>query len=152
MVTTRRTTSTDKDFLKLIKLLDNELWNRYPELQVEYEQHVKLDLIETVLVAYMDDKAVGCGCFVAHNNELIEIRRMFVHPESRGKGISRKILNALELWAAELGYKTAILETGHKQPEALHLYKSAGYEETERYEPFKDLENSSCFRKTLKAL
>ena len=89
MVTTRRTTSTDNDFLKLINLLDTELWNRYPELQVEYEKHVKLDYIETVLVAYLDGKAVGCGCFVTHNRELVEIRRMYVHPEYRGQGISK---------------------------------------------------------------
>ena len=149
MIITRRTNSTDQNFLQLISLLDKELWNRYPELQVEYEKHVKLEYIETVLVAYFENLAVGCGCFVAHNNKLIEIRRMYVLPDYRGKGISRIILNELEKWATELGYKTAILETGNKQPEALNLYKNSGYIETDRYGPFKDLESSFCFRKTL---
>ena len=56
-----------------------------------------------------------------------EIKRMYVVPEARGRGISRALLAALEAEAVALGYRRVRLETGIRQPEAVRLYKSAGY-------------------------
>ena len=149
MIKISHTTSKDNSFLTLIKLLDAELWQRYPEIQNQYEEHARIDFIKTVIVAYKENIPVACGCFVAHDSSLVEIKRMFVHPAYRGHGLSKMVLNALEQWAKEMGYNTSILETGKKQPEAISLYKKLGYQLTENFGPYKDLKESLCFIKRI---
>ncbi|CAN5592271.1 hypothetical protein BH10BAC5_BH10BAC5_07190 [soil metagenome] len=72
-----------------------------------------------------------------------------MQPEKRGKGIAPKILEELEKWAAELGYKKCILETGKNQTEALALYRKSGYKEIPNYEQYVNMRNSLCFEKIL---
>jgi len=81
----------------------------------------------------------------------MEVKRMYTLPESRGKGISSKVLGELEKWATELSCKKCILETGKKQPEAIGLYKKNGYEVIPNYGQYAGIENSVCFEKDLKA-
>jgi putative acetyltransferase len=80
----------------------------------------------------------------------LEIKRMFVLPEYRGKGIASKILSELERWASELNYIQTILETGINQPEAIALYKKSGHEITKNYGQYIGMENSICMKKILK--
>jgi putative acetyltransferase len=70
-------------------------------------------------------------------------------PDNRGKGIAAQILNELEKWAKELNYKKCVLETGHKQPEAIALYKKNGYKQIPNYGQYIGIENSVCFEKLL---
>jgi putative acetyltransferase len=72
-------------------------------------------------------RAIGCGAVVLHA-EYGELKRMYVHPQSRGAGVARKVLALLESTAKSLGCKLLKLETGPYQPEALRLYASCGYE------------------------
>jgi len=144
-----RTNSADKDFLSLVTLLDAELWQRYPEIQHLYAEHTKIDYIQTVILVYDNDIPVACGCFLIHDTNLIEIKRMYVHHQHRGKGFAKTVLTELEQWATESGYNTSILETGKNQPEAISLYKRCGYQLTNNYDPYKDLQESLCFTKTL---
>jgi GNAT superfamily N-acetyltransferase len=58
-------------------------------------------------------------------------------------------LKELELWAAEVNYKDCILETGKKQPEAIALYKKAGYTIISNYGQYKNVENSVCMKKSI---
>jgi GNAT superfamily N-acetyltransferase len=74
---------------------------------------------------------------------------MYVAPAARGRGLSRLVLAALEDEARELGYSFLRLETGDRQPEAIKLYASAGYEPIARYGPFVDDPRSVCFEKRL---
>ena len=67
----------------------------------------------------------------------------------RGKGVARAIMAELETWARELGFTTAILETGILQPEAIRLYVAAGYERIPNYPPYEYVEESVSFRKVL---
>jgi len=78
-----------------------------------------------------------------------EIKRMFVRPERRGRGIARSILSELETWAGELGFLECILETGLKQPEAIELYRKSGYETIPNYGQYEGVENSVCMRKSI---
>jgi putative acetyltransferase len=71
--------------------------------------------------------AIGCGAVVV-NAEYGELKRMYVHPQSGGAGVARKVLALLESTAKLLGCKLLKLETGPYQPEALRLYASCGYE------------------------
>ena len=80
-------------------------------------------MIQHTVVAYDGDQAVGCGAVKEYSPETMEVKRMFVPPQHRGKGIASIVLKELENWCKELGYKKCVLETGKKQPEAIELYK-----------------------------
>jgi GNAT superfamily N-acetyltransferase len=79
------------------------------------------------LVGYEDGVATCCGGIKRLDDETCELKRMYVIPSARGRGIARILLEALEQHARELGYAVARLDTGPKQPGAQHLYESAGY-------------------------
>jgi GNAT superfamily N-acetyltransferase len=85
------------------------------------------------LVVYVDGEPVGCGGFKRLDYRTAEIKRMYVAPEQRGRGIARRLLARLERGAKAAGYELVRLDTGDRQPDALHLYRSAGYEEIPDY-------------------
>ncbi len=118
-----RTSSDSQDFVELVKQLDADLAIRDGEDHSFYVQFNKIDKIKYVVVAYEHEKPVGCGAMKAYEADTMEVKRMFVLPESRNKGIATKILSELEKWAGELAYNKCILETGKQQPEAIRLYK-----------------------------
>jgi putative acetyltransferase len=145
----QRTNSDNVDFKGLITLLDENLYTINGAIQAAYNQHNLLDFIETVVIAYLNDEPAGCGCFKKFNDNTIEIKRMYTYPALRGKGIASAILKELEAWAAQMGYTSAVLETGTKHAEAISLYHHLGYVDTEKYEPYIDMEDSVCMRKVL---
>lgn len=147
---TKRTQSSNNDFVLLVAQLDMDLNCRYNKVQKEYDKYNKIDLIEAVIVAYSNNKPVGCGCFKPFDEKTVEIKRMFVLPEFRGKGISKIVLGNLEEWASELGYSKSVLETGKGQPEAIGLYQKMGYTVIDNFGQYADMPNSVCFRKELK--
>ena len=149
MITLKRTTSNDAHFLQLVKSLDKDLWNRYPEEQHMYEGFNHVPNLNTVVVAYADGEPVGCGCFKPFDAESAEIKRMFVQAEQRGKGIGYLVLQELEQWASELGYRYTVLETAIRQPEAIALYQKRGYNRIPNYGPYAHLPNSICMKKPL---
>ena len=149
MIQLLRTTSLNKDFESLVLLLDKELWATYPEEQSDYAPHNKIESIATVVLAYFHNEPVGCGCFKGYNPETVEIKRMFVKQDHRGKKISSLMLKELESWAKESGFKSSILETGIRQEAAIELYQKAGYSLTENYGPYIGMPLSRCFRKQL---
>lgn len=144
-----RATSENPDFVNLIKALDESLWGRYPELKSDYWGNNILELNPNVVILYLEDKAVACGCFKKYDTNTIEIKRMFVSPEVRGMGLAQTILLELEGWAHDLGYSFSVLETLYKQKEAIALYQKTGYAIVGNYEPYVGLENSICMRKPI---
>jgi putative acetyltransferase len=145
----KRTSSEDTDFQDLVRLLDNDLALRNGETNAFYTQYNKIDAIKHVVVYYDGSTPVGCGAFKEFEPGAVEIKRMYVKPEFRGNRIGASILKELELWAAELYYKEAVLETGKTNPEALHLYQKEAYAIIPNYGQYKDVENSVCMKKTL---
>lgn len=146
----KRVSSEDHDFSQLIELLDKDLWNRYPDTLQHFTALNVVKLDAKVIVAYDEEKAVGCGCFrETDHTSVIEIKRMYVREESRGQGVAKAILNGLAEWALEEGKERAILETGLNQPEAISLYKKMGYEQIENYGPYIDSKESYCMGKNL---
>ena len=101
------------------------------------------------LAARIDGRAVGCGGIARFDATRGELKRMYVEPGSRGLGIGRRLLAALEDEARSLGYVAVVLETGDRQPEALGLYTSSGYERIPCYGPYASRELSLCFEKAL---
>ena len=84
------------------------------------------------LVAYVDGTPAACGGWRAHGTD-VELKRMYVAPAFRGRGLARAVLAALERTAVEAGHRRVILETGQRQPEAIALYESSGYEPVPRF-------------------
>jgi putative acetyltransferase len=86
-----RTTSENSDFSDLIKLLDHELFENYGEQQVTYNQHNQVGKLDTVLLIYYHNEAIGCGCFRQFNDEgTVEIKRMYVKKSCTGEKESQK--------------------------------------------------------------
>lgn len=133
----------------LIALLDEEL-------SVEYapEDHHTVDFEPfhreggVFVVAFDGETPVACAALRPLDEESIEVKRMFVVPSYRGRGVSRKVLAFLEDKARLLGFRRLLLETGDVQHAAIGLYSSAGFE---RVEPFGEYDGarSVCFGKTL---
>ena len=145
-----RTHSDNADFRALVVLLDAELAVRDGADHSFYAQFNKVDAIRNVVVAYAGgDEPVGCGAFKEYSPDTVEIKRMFVRPEHRGRGIAGAVLSELEEWAAKLGYRECILETGFKQPEAIRLYEKSGYTRIPNYGQYEGVENSVCMKKVL---
>lgn len=101
------------------------------------------------LIGRIDGEAVACGGVARYDEVTGEIRRMYVVPRERGRGLSRRVLEALEDEARTLGYVLVRLETGKLQAAAIGLYISAGFGPIPRYGPFADDPKSVCFEKRL---
>jgi len=149
MITLKRTNSDDVDFKKLVALLDQDLAIRDGEDHAFYNQFNKTDKIKHAVVYYENDIPVGCGAFREKESDKTEIKRMYVHPDHRKKGIASAILKELEIWAKEVGYAYTILETGKNQPEAINLYQKQEYTIIPNYPPYEQMDNSVCMKKTL---
>lgn len=101
-------------------------------------------------VAYDDNgTAVACGALKHFDDITAEIKRMYVMPEHRGKGISKLILKQLEAYAKELNYQRLVLETGLKQPEAISLYEKSGYKPLKCYGQHANDPESRCYKKII---
>ena len=80
-----------------------------------------------LLVAEIDGEPVGCGAWRAMGPGVVELKRLYVAPGHRRRGIAQVVLDALETSAARAGHRSVVLNTGDRQPEALALYERAGY-------------------------
>jgi len=145
-----QTDSTHPDFRALVAALDAELLIRDGDDHAFYAQFNTIESIRHVIIAYLNDTAVACGAIKAYSPNAVEIKRMYTTPDHRGKGLARKILNALEDWAAELQYQKCILETGVNQPEAIAMYNKTGYARIPNYGPYAGVETSLCFEKIVR--
>jgi putative acetyltransferase len=137
---------------RLIRALNAELETRYPE---EGANFFRLDAEEVAegrggfFVAYIDGNPIGCGAVRRIEPHVVEIKRMYVDPSVRGRGVGRQILDALEAQARQLGARRLVLETGPRQPEAIVLYEHAGFVEIPLYGEYIGSKFSVCMAKTL---
>jgi GNAT superfamily N-acetyltransferase len=114
------------------------------ELNDLYETHSRLDNPPLTsgemrtpngayMVGYVDDMAVAGGAVRRLSAGVAEIKRMYVRPAARSRGVAAALLTALESEAEALGYEAIRLDTGPKQVHALRLYRGAGYVNVEPY-------------------
>lgn len=141
-----KTNSDNTDFKKLSALFDEYLVDIDGD-EREFFAFYNNVLLENVLVIYENEEAVGCGGFKKYDETTAEIKRMFVHPNHRNKGIARLILNELEIWAKENGFTSYILETSPKLTSAIALYEKSGYYLIPNYGQYVGVENSICMKK-----
>jgi GNAT superfamily N-acetyltransferase len=101
------------------------------------------------LIGRLDSRPVACGAVRPLVGDVGEVKRMYVDPAVRGRGLSKRLLAALEDAAHRMGYAALRLETGDRQPEAIRLYESAGYHRIEPFGIHIDSQRSVCFEKWL---
>lgn len=152
MITLQRTDATNADFQHLVVALDRYLASTDGDEHAFYSQYNRSDGLKYVLVAYDGDKAVGCGAIKHYSNQVMEIKRMYVAPDTRGLGIASTILQELETWALQLSHTKCLLETGVKQLEAIRLYQKNGYVQIANYGQYVGMSNSVCFEKKLASI
>jgi len=149
----RRSTLASPDAVRLIAALNAELKATFPEPGAN---HFSLSEAQVgagdgaFLVAYLDDVAVGCGAMRRLDQTTAEIKRMYVEPSVRGRGIGRAVVEALELEARLLGITTMVLETGTRLASAVKLYEGMGYARIPLFgEYLSSPDTSLCFGKSL---
>jgi putative acetyltransferase len=136
----------------LISALNAELTLQYPE---EGANHFRLDAEEVedgrgaFLVAYDRGRPTGCGAIRRLDESRAEIKRMYVDPAARGRGIGRTILDALEAEAKKLGVSRVVLETGERQMTAMRLYESAGFARIPTFGEYENSPLSICMEKLI---
>src|SRR5688572_27979406 len=111
MISLLRTDSSNPHFIELVQLLDEELAERDGKEHMFYAQYNRIDTIKHAMVAYDNAIPVACGAMKEFDAASVEIKRMYTIQENRGKGLATQILTALEKWAAELKYRSCVLET-----------------------------------------
>ena len=152
VLTTRHVPLTSEVALALIQALNAELSATYPEPGAT---HFRLDPDEVAqgrgafLVAFDGDTPVGCGGIRRIDEARAELKRMYVAPPHRGRGIGALLLRNLEDAARALGVRQVVLETGIRQGAALELYRRAGYEEIEPFGEYLGSELSMCLGREL---
>jgi GNAT superfamily N-acetyltransferase len=137
----------------LIAALNAELDRLYPE---EGANHFRLDADEVApgrgafLVGRVDGRAVACGAVRTLEAGTAEIKRMYVDPAVRRRGVARALLARLEDEARALGARRIVLETGVRQPEAIALYAAFGYATIAPFGEYENTPLSVCMGKELR--
>jgi diamine N-acetyltransferase len=134
----------------LISQLDNDLRERYGDSKI-HGINLKESDDEGVIfvVGTYGKQTVCCGALRAYKEEQVELKRMFVRKQFRGKGFSKKLYYYLENHASGKGFRQILLETGKKQHEAIGLYQSLGFTPIEKFGEYTDDPNSLCFMKEI---
>jgi len=149
----RRSTLASPDAGELIAALNAELTTTFPEPGATHFSLSDAQVIPgdgAFLVAYLDDAAVGCGAVRRLDQTTAEIKRMYVNPSVRGRGIGRALVEALEREARLIGVTKIVLETGTRLASAIKLYEAMGYEHIPLFGEYLSSPNTSlCFGKSL---
>lgn len=86
-----------------------------------------------LLIAFEGDEAAGCGAFRKLENDICEMKRLFVKPTHQGKAIGSALARALIQDAQAAGYARMRLDTMPTMQKAIALYRSLGFQEIAAY-------------------
>jgi putative acetyltransferase len=141
-----------EDAQLLLAALDAELTARYPEEPVS-EWRLEPDEVSpgqgAFVVAFRDQRLVGCCALRRLEDGSGEVKRMYVRPEERGRGAAKQLLQAIEAEARALGLVRLVLETGVRQPEAIKVYERGGFTRIAPFGHYVDSPLSVCMGKDL---
>ncbi len=141
---------TAREASALISALDRDLVARYPGLPIHGIDAANFREAGGVfLVGRLAGVGVACGALRPMDSGTVELKRMFVRDDHRGRGFGRTILRALEKIAIERGYRVIRLETGDGQAEAIALYERTGYQRIPCYGVHQQDPRSRCFEKAI---
>jgi GNAT superfamily N-acetyltransferase len=151
-VVIRRADFRSEDAQRLVEALNRELRGLYPE---QAAQHFRLDPEEleegrgAFVIATFHGAPIGCGAVRRIGDGVGEIKRMYVAPEHRGRGVARLVLEALESEARALRIGRLLLETGRRQPAAIRVYEREGFTHIPPYGEYVRSPLSVCMEKFL---
>jgi GNAT superfamily N-acetyltransferase len=135
--------------------MDAEIQPRYAGRAVDPEGSARAlavnpnDIVLTVLAIDPDGRPVGHAALRRLGPDL-EVKRVVVLADARGHGLARRLMAYLENFAEARGARRLILQTGDRQPDAVALYRSLGYQPIAIYQPYTDaIPFSMCFEKLL---
>lgn len=141
--------ATGETARKLIHDLCTELSERYGTPPSPFLPSEAAAARTAFLVARLGGQPVGCGAIRRIDNHTAEVKRMYVAPAGRRKGIARRIMAELESRAIDFGYRVIRLETGIHQPDAQRLYESCGYRRIAAFGHYVGNSTSVCYEKVL---
>jgi GNAT superfamily N-acetyltransferase len=147
----------DPDALLLIEGVQEEYVVRYGGRDETPLDPMMFELpAGSFFVGYLGDEPVASGAWRRRGDvevfgtvDTAEIKRMYVVPGVRGRGLARAMLAHLERTAAEAGARAMVLETGTAQPEAITLYESSGYTPVPSFGHYAWAPENRCFGKSL---
>jgi len=137
-----------KEQMKIARMIFEE-YSNYVNIDLEF-QNFKKEIntlheiynhpYDCILIAYFNENLVGCGALRKFDEEICEMKRLYVKPEFRGRGFGKSLAKTIIDKAIKIGYKSMRLDTLPFMKEAISLYKSLGFKEMKpyRYNPFKD--------------
>lgn len=149
MTELRRCTASDPEFLALVRELDRLLKVLDGDDHEFFNAQNHPETISHAIVASIDGRPVGCGGFRRLDDDTAEIKRMYVDPKVRGRGIGKEVLHALEIWAFEEGFTHTRLETSKRLEPAVRLYTSSGYAVIPNFGVYAEVEDSVCMERAL---
>ena len=136
----------------LLTALDDDLDERYgggTPVAAKPDEFAPPDGV--FLIAYVDGAPLACAGYRRYDESIAELKRMYVRPEGRRKGLAKLLLAELEQRAAVAGYQQMWLETGVPQHEAMDLYSRSGYARIEPFGQFAWAPDQRCYGKRLDA-
>ena len=107
------------------------------------------DIVASLVARAGDGTPLGIAALRPFEPGTLEVKRMYVRPQARRRGVALALLTALEAEARRLGARRIVLETGTAQPEAIALYERHGYTPIPRYPPYADDARSRCYERAL---
>ena len=130
----------------LVAELDEELNAAYtPEQRHGFDINRLFRPNILFIVAKLDAEPAGCGG-IAFEDGLAELKRMYVRPQARRKGIGQAILSRLEHEARTRGVARLTLETGDAQRDAIRFYQSAGFARCDAFGAYANMSTGQIVR------
>lgn len=135
------------DYAMLAKQLDAYYISLVGDVHLKYAAVNDPKNMACIIVAYEGNTPVGCGCWKPVDEQTAEIKRIFVLPLYRRRGIASSIIDLLESHICASGYEKVLLETARTTDDSKALYLSLGYKEIPYYGSPAGAENCRCFLK-----
>ncbi|WP_108248660.1 GNAT family N-acetyltransferase [Planctomonas deserti] len=157
-VRARRVDWEDGRAARLRAAMDQEMAERYagrhdddPDFPAKAARAFAVDPADVVATVLLEDEAGDALAHLAVRRlgERLEVKRVFVAPDARGRGLSRMLMAEAEEIAREHRAESLVLQTGDRQPDAVSLYRSIGYRTIDVFPPYDIIHNSICFEKAL---
>ena len=141
--------ASSPDFRMLAAKLDAYYFELVGDIQNRYAEVNRPENMTALAVAYEDGVPIACGAWKRIDATTAELKRLYVLPQFRRKGVARSLIASLEADAAAAGIRCMILETAVDTADSHRLYLSAGYRIMDYYGSPAGAENCLCFHKEL---
>ena len=144
------TDRNDTDFNALCQRLNEELVRKLSGSADPISSRANAtDDFGSVLLGKDGKVPVACAALRPFSEDTVELKRMFVSPKWRRKGLGKAILQKCEEMARQENYRYIVLETNILLPDARSLYEKAGYARIDSYGPYAFLKETLCMGKAL---